>query len=179
MSPRPRGLGRAFDASSPGPLDGQSAESFWANADRSGGPDACWPWLDSSGDYGTTGWGWVVTGAHRVAYALAKGSIQAGQVVRHACDNPPCVNPAHLSVGTIADNNRDMHKQGRGRSGGHLLQGHLNHNAKLNDALVIELRAAWAAGESIKSIAQRIGLAVGTVHPMLHGKTWAHVGGGR
>jgi hypothetical protein len=53
--------------------------------------------------------------------------------------------------------------------------GESNVNAKLTDAKVAELRAAWAGGETIKSIAGRTGLAVGTVHPMVHGRTWRHV----
>ncbi len=68
-----------------------------------------------------TGYGKVTMGggtkyAHRVAYELEHGPIPNGMVVMHSCDNPPCVNPDHLSVGTRADNMRDMAEKGRARS---------------------------------------------------------------
>lgn len=84
--------------------------------DRSGGPEACWPWLwrrDSAGyGYGYDGDG-PGDGAHRVAYRRAKGPIPKGQVVRHSCDNPPCCNPLHLSLGTYTDNLRDARERAR------------------------------------------------------------------
>lgn len=155
----------------------QTPEKFWAKVDRSGGEAACWPWTgrtDHHG-YGFLSWRWNEVGAHRLAYALAHGPIPEGQVVRHACDNPRCCNPAHLLLGTIADNNADARDRGR-MAFGHLAKSGVdNSRAKLNDALVIALRRAWRAGESIKSICLRTGLSVGTIHPMLHRKTWRHV----
>jgi hypothetical protein len=67
--------------------------------------------------------------AHRVAYQLTKGSIPAGLVVMHSCDNPPCVNPDHLSLGTVADNNADRDRKGRHRPGrtGPKMKTHCRH----------------------------------------------------
>ena len=83
-------------------------------------PDRCWNWTGAktSAGYGVVGIicqhrYQVVRPAHRVAYALANGEAPAGLVVMHACDNPLCVNPAHLSIGTHADNAQDCIRKGR------------------------------------------------------------------
>ena len=85
--------------------------------DKVAPPDenGCTPWTAST----TKGYGqfkyhlkWCY--AHRLAYEEAYGKIPKGMLVMHSCDNPKCVNPAHLSVGTHADNQRDMSEKGRG-----------------------------------------------------------------
>lgn len=94
---------------------------FWSKVDRSG--DGCWLW--TAGRY-KHGYGMFHAGrfrdgrqdvrhAHRLAYELTHGDVPDGLVVKHACDNPPCCNPAHLSVGTQADNLREMRERGRDR----------------------------------------------------------------
>lgn len=91
---------------------------FWSRVDRSGD---CWLW---TGATFRNGYGLVAVGrdakgrgvpgyTHRVAFILAKGPIPDGLVVRHACDNPPCCNPAHLLLGTQADNIHDAQRQGK------------------------------------------------------------------
>lgn len=91
-------------------------ERLWARVAR-GQADECWPWLgycrpgghgQMSGDDGR------LTGTHRVAWESANAEqIPAGLIVRHSCDNPPCCNPAHLLLGTVADNSRDAVERGR------------------------------------------------------------------
>lgn len=83
--------------------------------DRSGGPDACWLW---NGRRMHTGYGVVTAGltfvASRVAWVAANGQpVPPGMLICHACDNPPCVNPAHLWVGTQEDNIADARRKGR------------------------------------------------------------------
>ena len=78
---------------------------FWRNTEKKG-PDDCWPWHGTRDRYG---YGRIVClnsiqKAHRVSYEMANGPIQDGLLVMHSCDNPNCVNPAHLSVGTQKQN---------------------------------------------------------------------------
>jgi hypothetical protein len=85
---------------------------FWDKVVKT---DGCWEW---SGCRHPRGYGLarymgktVVT--HRIAWMLERGAIPGGMVICHKCDNPPCVNPDHLFIGTQADNNRDRHQKGR------------------------------------------------------------------
>lgn len=87
---------------------------FWVQVRRD--PSGCWMW---SGSTNPNGYGHVtlhgVRGAHRIAWALMNGPIPAGRVVMHGCDNPPCVNPDHLSLGSQMDNIHDAIAKGRRR----------------------------------------------------------------
>lgn len=97
----------------------------------------CWEWsgAKSSSGHGCIWIDGVRSGAHRAAYLVWVGSIPSGLLVRHKCDNPPCINPGHLELGTVADNSRDMverkrstsyangYYQGRCRNGVHEVTG--------------------------------------------------------
>src|SRR6267378_4626639 len=81
--------------------DRSRADDFWSQVDKRG-HRACWVWM---GPRNADGYGqFRGRGAHRVAYELTKRPIPRGMVVRHRCDNPPCVRPEHLRVGTRAQN---------------------------------------------------------------------------
>lgn len=102
-------------------IDQPSAKTisrFWAKVDKRG-PDECWTWtagLNGQG-YGIFCIGGKARGAHRVSYFLSRGEIGNGLSVCHSCDNPPCVNPAHLWVGTAQDNSDDRVRKGRAYNG--------------------------------------------------------------
>jgi hypothetical protein len=99
---------------------GTKRDPFWSRVDRSGGDDACWPVIGVGNDYGRVlvggrdGVRWM---AHRWSWTLANGPIPDGMVVMHRCDNPPCVNPGHLSLGTQLENIADRVSKGRSATG--------------------------------------------------------------
>lgn len=95
------------------------AARLWLRVDRSGGPHSCWLWQGSVGGPGYPQLrfrGRTIAG-HRLSYAIANGPIPEGLCVLHSCDNPRCVNPEHLHLGTRADNAREASERGLLRSG--------------------------------------------------------------
>lgn len=103
--------------------------------------------------------------AHRVAYEMAFGPIPAGMWVLHTCDQPACVNPAHLWLGGPSDNTQDMIRKGRARFGG--------RNTTMERVRIV--RARVAAGETQRSVAKDLGLHFTTVNRMVRGRTWKGV----
>jgi len=138
------------------------------------GPDECWEWLrcrDKYG-YGQTSVSKTKLGAHRVIWEITNGPIPPGMCVLHACDNSPCCNPGHLFLGTHADNMKDMAKKGRGRGA----RGEENHNAKLTDEIVLEIRRLYKAGGITQGkIAGKYGVSLPRIHYIVRRKTWRHI----
>lgn len=135
----------------------------------------CWLWTGwlGRGGYGSFGFYGETRRekAHRAAYKLLVSDIPAGQSVLHRCDNPACVNPAHLFLGTHADNMADMRKKGRGRS----LPGEKSPVAKLTWADVAAIRDAHAAGAATcRELAARFNVSAANISSIIAGRTWAH-----
>jgi len=106
-------------------------------------PDGCHIWTGhiNRGGYGTLGNNNKEILAHRASYAIYKGEIPHGMIICHRCDNPPCVNPAHLFLGTVSDNAKDSVAKGRSRNvrKTHCAQGH----AFSGDNLILDLKRNW------------------------------------
>ena len=151
------------------------ADRFWAKVDRRGAED-CWLWTAATNEhgYGVMRPGGQRSGptvkAHRVSLILAGVDID-GLVIRHSCDNPPCVNPAHLSVGTKAENSADMVARGRSPRGSR------SGASKLTERQVAEIRARQAAGELHRVLAADYGVSRVTITNLVTGKSRRHVTG--
>jgi hypothetical protein len=113
------------------------SEKFWGSVQR-GHADECWPWLKSlnEGGYGRVCDAGRVRAAHRVAYELTHGTFDPQLCVLHACDNPKCCNPNHLSLGTQIDNIVDMDVKRRRRP----VRGEEHGQSKLTVEQVIAIR---------------------------------------
>lgn len=166
-------------------------ERFWRNVNKSGptmpGMDsACWEWTAHRRGLGY-GEMWVngrnvVT--HRFSFALANGPIPAGLFVCHRCDNPPCVNPDHLFLGTHDDNMADRSAKGRqakgDRQGARLhpetvVRGEAHHSAKLSEADVLAIRARSLSGETMLKLSKEYRVDHATVRRIVTGHTWKHL----
>lgn len=112
---------------------------------------------------------WV--GAHRAAWALEHGPIPTGLMVCHKCDVPACVNPAHMFLGTAADNTRDAARKGRLIIPRQPL-GEASPNAKLTTA---EVRSILADNRPCGTIAASYGVAFSTISMIKRGINWRHI----
>ncbi len=159
-------------------------EAFWDRATPAPCPRPglgdCLTWTGSirkGGAYGQVWWHGRMHGAHRIAWTLAKGPIPAALWVLHSCDNPPCVNPDHLWLGTASDNALDRSKKGRNGRGFTRpgLVGSAHPHAKMTEAKVVDLRARRSAGENRLAVADAFGIAPVTVDAIYSGRLWKHV----
>lgn len=93
--------------------------------------------------------------------------------IMHSCDNPSCVNPAHLSAGTAADNIQDAAR--KGRMSGPKLRGMENPASKLTDEAVRKIRIQLSRGRVMRHIARDFGVDQTVVHRIRDNKSWSHV----
>jgi hypothetical protein len=161
------------------------AERFWAKVNKDGpvpphrrelGP--CWVWTACGTRHGygfiTTDGGSDQLQTHRFSWELAFGPIPDNKHVLHHCDNPCCVNPEHLFLGTPKDNMADCVSKGRRAKA---LRGEDNPKAKLSPKQVLEIRGRFASGALTKKrLASEYGVSAGLVSDIILRKCWKHLG---
>jgi hypothetical protein len=161
-------------------------EHFWDMVDKSS-PDGCWTW---TGFLTPQGYGrFCVAGdnhpAHAYAYELTYGPIPPGLEALHKCDNPPCVRPDHIFIGTQGDNVRDCATKGRIASGDRnglrvhpeaALCGERNGHAKLTEPQVIAIRSAYVqGGVTLHTLAEQYRCTLSNICCIVNRRTWKHV----
>lgn len=110
--------------------------------------------------------------AHRAAWALKNGVIPKGLDVCHHCDNPACVRPSHLFIGTVTDNMLDCSKKGRHKGSNGKCRGEKNKNAKLNDK---KIRAIRKRKEPASALTDEYGVSISLINAVRRREVWRHV----
>jgi hypothetical protein len=146
----------------------ETEQRFWTHVQKT---DGCWVWTGS-----VTGLGYgkfyhdcTSTRAHRFVWASVHGSIPPGLEVCHHCDNPPCVRPDHLFLGTHVDNMEDRDRKGR------TVHGERHYRAQLTDGDVMEIRRTFARGASHKALATQLNIPIHRIANITSGRTWKHL----
>jgi hypothetical protein len=147
----------------------QRFDAKWRKDRRTG----CWNWTASTAGKGYGQFRIPGTRrniyAHRLSYEMHKGPIPDGELVCHECDNPLCVNPAHLFVGDSGINLKDMAAKGRH------LYGERNAQAKLTAKQVHAIHDLAAKGLSQHKLAKKFGVGQMTIGRILRGERWKHI----
>lgn len=142
------------------------AERFWEKV-RVAGADECWEWqaADNGLGYGLLGVEGRMIYAHQLSYEFEHGPFSITKCVLHSCDNPPCVNPAHLFLGTKKDNSRDMASKRRAAG---------QDGRKLKPEEVARIRERITSGEIQRALAREYGVSDTTISEIKTGRTWSH-----
>lgn len=169
------------------------AERLWPSVNRTAG---CWEWTGPAfrGGYGRVYFRGRTLYAHRVSWELANGRIPDGLWVLHHCDNPPCVRPDHLFLGTHADNMADMVAKGRHSSLMHpeavvrgdrhpsrtkpwtRPRGERHAMARLNTEQVMEIRRRYVAGGwTQEQLGFAFGITESNISRIVRDKNWRHL----
>ena len=144
-------------------------DQFWNNhIERDNG---CWEWQKGKNDrgYGEVSINGISLYVHRFAWELLNGEIPGGMCILHKCDNPSCINPDHLFIGTQLDNVRDMLSKGRASPPP------VHRGTKNNKAVLCEWKVRYirASDLSQRAIARMFGIGKTTVAHVQCGRTWA------
>ena len=176
-------------------------DRFMRHVDRDecDAPGGCWTWTGARSKiphypipYARFAWRGRNARASHVSVWLFRGEEVNGKQVMHACDNPMCVNPSHLRIGTAKDNYADMRQKGRekkahGSANGWYTRpgsrrrpprGAEQRTAKLNDQTAVEVFRRRRNGESVKLLAAEFGISESLVYRVALGFGWTHATGG-
>jgi DNA-binding XRE family transcriptional regulator len=140
---------------------------FWRFVEKS---NSCWLWIGrkSPKGYGELSYKQHRQRAHRVAWQMANGPIPDGMIIRHSCDNPPCVRLGHLLIGTIADNNRDKAERGR-------IKGAQCPWAKLTMAQATAIRGEYSNGHITQTeLGNKFGVSQDTISRIVNGLRYSN-----
>jgi hypothetical protein len=146
---------------------------------RTNKTETCWLWTGQNvRGYGTLYDGGRTRRANRVAYELFIGEIPEGMLVCHSCDNPSCVNPEHLWLGTCSDNMKDCVNKGRHQAQVNPMwcaRGEAIPVSKLTANDVVKIRCLYKDGLTLRTIGKMFSVAHVTILKVIHKMTWAHI----
>ena len=142
---------------------------FWDKVQKT---DGCWQWIAGKfkQGYGSFYFKGRHLKAHRVAWELSFGQIPESQKVCHSCDNPACMNPSHLFIGSQKDNIRDMMAKGRSSTVGASQAGENNRNARLTKGEVLNIRNSILPS---KVLAELYPVSLAQIYNIKNGSRWA------
>ncbi len=153
-----------------GPAPIAIAERFWPKVRKQS--IGCWEWLGCrSAGYGQIWMDGRMVFSHRVSWMLCRGDIPHGLQVLHSCDNPLCVRPDHLFLGTQKENVADCIRKNRRDQ----VFGERNGSAKLTESDVRQIRRLLDLGHTATSLARRYSVHHVSISQIKLGKTWVHV----
>lgn len=154
-------------------LEGNPRDRFFSNIKKEEGGIGCWVWtgLASKQGYGRMTIKKRQKLAHRYSWEIHIGEIPDEMFVCHRCDNPTCVNPDHLFVGSRADNVKDMHEKNRNRDD----RGSKHPMAKLNEDKVIQIRKKINNGDRQIDLAKEYDVHPMTISNIKNRKKWKHI----
>lgn len=147
-------------------------ELFWSKVIKT---DNCWIWIGQKRPFGYGKFQYSLLhkkhhlDAHRFSYLITYGSISEGECVRHTCDNPSCVRPDHLILGSQSDNIQDKVVRDRQAKGSQ------HGNSKLTEQLVSEIRNHHHNGMQTKELTILYSVSRNTIQNVVNGKAWKHV----
>jgi len=146
---------------------------FWEKVSIIEDDDSCWPWTGFCNENGYGCFDVTVDGkqvrnyAHRISYDWENGGIPEGRIVRHKCDNPPCVRPSHLLSGSHQDNVDDKMERGR----------YVSATAEITEEDAVKIRLLKAGGITTSELCKQFDLSSQHVNAICRGLYWPNAGG--